>query len=336
MSSLPAISSPAMGYFPSTQATAVNFLNTSLKVKSRKSRKATLKRDWLQAAMAFLPMRADVKYQKPVVACALANGTFQGKFNRTFNGKPTGKIRGISNRQSNRHMKDCSNTQSNELEVYETADFSVLQSQILAWISQYQILCKHTPTVEQVLWHSPFDDGVPLRHAIASLFIAGWLVIPFEQAETRLTVFGKSLLNHLEGLPWGAQEGVFCQLNAVPVTEVHASSGRARNLETVGRLQLPHRLFHCKPDFLLRFRDDSLRSAQIKTGDLGAFVRRSFAHEGQLVLMRLADKLTVCRMGARQADDFVLLHRECGTQASLRIKTADCQVEGILIGVVRA
>ena len=98
-------------------------------------------------------------------------------------------------------------------------------------------------------------------------------------------------------------------------------------------------MFAHRPDYLLKVRGMSMRDAGIIDGDLLAVQRATEAKNGQIVVARLGDEVTVKRF--RQNADTVELIPENPDFKTMVISTgADCsehhfQLEGVVVGLIR-
>lgn len=93
--------------------------------------------------------------------------------------------------------------------------------------------------------------------------------------------------------------------------------------------------FRKQPDYLLRVRGDSMRDAGILDGDLLAVQHSRDARNGDIVVARLDDDVTVKRFEQRRG--LILLHPEnpAYTPIEVRPGRGDFAIEGRAIGVVR-
>lgn len=92
-------------------------------------------------------------------------------------------------------------------------------------------------------------------------------------------------------------------------------------------------LFSAQPDYLLRVRGLSMRDAGILDGDLLAVKRTSEARNGQIVVARLDDEVTVKRW-QRQGDEAWLLPENPDFQP-IRVPHEGFSLEGLAVGLVR-
>ncbi len=101
------------------------------------------------------------------------------------------------------------------------------------------------------------------------------------------------------------------------------------------RYALDASLFKPRADFLLRVRGTSMVNAGIFDGDLLAVHRSGEAHDGQIVVARLEDDVTVKRY--RRHGAIVELIAENPDFAPIIIDTREQQVdiEGIAVGLIR-
>ena len=98
-------------------------------------------------------------------------------------------------------------------------------------------------------------------------------------------------------------------------------------------------LFQRQPDYLLKVRGMSMRDAGIMDGDLLAVQATKDAKNGQIIVARLGDEVTVKRF--RQTRDTIELIPENPDFKTIVVSTgADCgehhfQLEGLVVGLIR-
>ena len=94
-------------------------------------------------------------------------------------------------------------------------------------------------------------------------------------------------------------------------------------------------LFSSRPDYLLKVRGLSMRDAGIFDGDLLAVQRRSEAKDGQIVVARIGDDVTVKRF-KRRADGVELIADNPDYENLIvRAGSGDFALEGIAVGLIR-
>jgi repressor LexA len=95
-------------------------------------------------------------------------------------------------------------------------------------------------------------------------------------------------------------------------------------------------LFSSRPDYLLKVRGLSMRDAGIFDGDLLAVQKKSEAKDGQIVVARLGDDVTVKRWKRRK--DGVELIAENPDYENIFVKSgsAEFALEGIAVGLIRS
>jgi repressor LexA len=95
-------------------------------------------------------------------------------------------------------------------------------------------------------------------------------------------------------------------------------------------------MFPRKPDYLLRVRGMSMRDAGILDGDLLAVQRTTEAKNGQIVVARLGDEVTVKRLRrTRQAIELLPENPDYQPIVVATDGEADFQLEGVAVGLIR-
>ncbi|WP_133408434.1 transcriptional repressor LexA [Parashewanella tropica] len=99
--------------------------------------------------------------------------------------------------------------------------------------------------------------------------------------------------------------------------------------------QVDAHLFKPAADFLLRVRGDSMKDIGILEGDLLAVHKQQQANNGQVVVARLEDEVTVKRF--EQKGNVVYLHAENEEYAPIEVDLTyeQCEIEGLAVGVIR-
>ena len=93
-------------------------------------------------------------------------------------------------------------------------------------------------------------------------------------------------------------------------------------------------LFQSQPDYLLKVRGMSMRDAGIMDGDLLAVQSTREAKNGQIVVARLGDDVTVKRF--RRNKDVIELHAENPDYPTIVIEPGEpFEIEGLAVGLIR-
>jgi repressor LexA len=93
-------------------------------------------------------------------------------------------------------------------------------------------------------------------------------------------------------------------------------------------------LFQRKPDYLLKVRGMSMRDAGIMDGDLLAVQATKDAKNGQIVVARLGDEVTVKRF--RRHRDIIELQAENPDYQNIMVHPGDSfEIEGLAVGLIR-
>jgi len=103
------------------------------------------------------------------------------------------------------------------------------------------------------------------------------------------------------------------------------------------RVDVPPGLFRPRADFLLRVRGDSMVDAGILDGDLLAVHRTPEAANGQIVVARIDDEVTVKRLQRTRHRHRVLLLAENANYAPIEVDLSQqaFAIEGLSVGIIR-
>jgi repressor LexA len=105
--------------------------------------------------------------------------------------------------------------------------------------------------------------------------------------------------------------------------------------DALRHLVLDRALFATRPDYLLRVRGDSMRDDGILDGDLVAIQRGASARDGQTVVARLDDEVTIKRLQLA-GDGHVRLLPRNPAHAPIDVEPGqDFAIEGVFCGLVR-
>lgn len=103
------------------------------------------------------------------------------------------------------------------------------------------------------------------------------------------------------------------------------------------RVDLPAGFFQPRADFLLRVHGDSMKDVGIMDGDLLAVHKTPEAANGQIVVARIDDEVTVKRFQRTRQRNRVLLlpENEDFDPIEVDLKEQPFQIEGLSVGVIR-
>jgi len=102
-----------------------------------------------------------------------------------------------------------------------------------------------------------------------------------------------------------------------------------------GHYRLDPDLFHPRPDYLLRVTGESMRDAGILDGDLLAVHRAPEAHDGQIVVARLDDEVTVKRFRRKGRRVLLLPENAAYEPIVVDLRRQTLVIEGWAVGIVR-
>jgi repressor LexA len=102
-----------------------------------------------------------------------------------------------------------------------------------------------------------------------------------------------------------------------------------------GTYQVDPNLFTPRADYLLRVRGLSMRDAGILEGDLLAVHRTGDARNGQIVIARLADEVTVKRLRRRGHSVQLLAENPDFEPIEVDLRRDSMTIEGVAVGVIR-
>ncbi|MFL9890238.1 transcriptional repressor LexA [Paraburkholderia sp. RL17-383-BIF-A] len=94
-------------------------------------------------------------------------------------------------------------------------------------------------------------------------------------------------------------------------------------------------LFSSKPDYLLKVRGLSMRDAGIFDGDLLAVQKRTEAKDGQIIIARLGDDVTVKRLKRRPNGLELIAENPDYENIFVETGSAEFALEGIAVGLIR-
>lgn len=101
------------------------------------------------------------------------------------------------------------------------------------------------------------------------------------------------------------------------------------------RVPVDAALFRPRADYLLRVRGESMREAGIRDGDLLAVHRTQTARNGQIVVARIGDEVTVKRF-ERRGDTVRLLPENADFQPiQIELSRQSLEIEGLAVGLLR-
>ena len=101
--------------------------------------------------------------------------------------------------------------------------------------------------------------------------------------------------------------------------------------------QIPANFFHPTVDYFLQVRGDSMKDVGIMDGDLLAVHSTTQVRNGQIVVARIDDEVTVKRyQKGRSAHQLTLLPENIDyTPIEVDLREQACSIEGISVGVIR-
>ena len=143
------------------------------------------------------------------------------------------------------------------------------------------------------------------------------------------------LSNHITGQAFNLPHPANIQLSIPLIGRVAAGSPILASEHIEASYQVDPALFSAKPDFLLKVRGMSMRDAGILDGDLLAVKKTDSARNGQIIVARLGDDVTVKRY--KKTGNYIELIPENPDYSTIKIndQDEDFYLEGLAVGLMR-
>lgn len=126
----------------------------------------------------------------------------------------------------------------------------------------------------------------------------------------------------------------FAQLTLPLVGRVAAGSPILAQEHVEQTYHLESALFQKKPDYLLKVRGMSMKDAGIMDGDLLAVQATKEAKNGQIVVARIGEEVTVKRF--QRFSDHIALHPENPDFQTIIVQPGEAfEIEGLAVGLIR-
>lgn len=141
-------------------------------------------------------------------------------------------------------------------------------------------------------------------------------------------------LNESRGIQYGLPLPSLAQLCLPLVGRVAAGSPILAQEHIDQTFLMEASLFQRRPDYLLKVRGMSMRDAGIMDGDLLAVQSSKDAKNGQIIVARLGDEVTVKRF--RRNKHLIELHPENPDYPTIVVEPGEpFEIEGIAVGLIR-
>ncbi|MFV2055768.1 MAG: transcriptional repressor LexA [Thiohalomonadales bacterium] len=99
--------------------------------------------------------------------------------------------------------------------------------------------------------------------------------------------------------------------------------------------QVDNNLFHPSADYLLRVHGESMRDVGILDGDLLAVHRTPVARNGQIIVARVDDSVTVKRLQKKGNTIYLKAENADFEPIKINLKKQSLDIEGIVVGIFR-
>ena len=100
-----------------------------------------------------------------------------------------------------------------------------------------------------------------------------------------------------------------------------------------GMIEIPKKMLGSGDYFALRAKGDSMIDAGIKENDILIIKMQNYAEDGQIVVARIDQDVTLKRLFRIENDKMVLLHAE--NEKYDDIRTDDCDILGVAVKIIR-
>jgi repressor LexA len=145
-----------------------------------------------------------------------------------------------------------------------------------------------------------------------------------------------ALSSHITGMQMALPHPALMQLNLPLVGRVAAGSPILATEHVEATYSVDPALFSAKPDFLLKVRGMSMRDAGILDGDILAVKKSDSARNGQIVVARLGDEVTVKRYKRTSMGIELIPENPDFSIIKVNETESEFSLEGLAVGLMRS
>lgn len=202
------------------------------------------------------------------------------------------------------------------------------QQQILDFITDWSAVEGRPPTLREIARQLGLRQHSSAQVHVEALIRKGWLARGTQHGSLRVLASARTT-----GADSASNDARFLQLPLVGRVAAGAPMLSEGHIEA--RYVIDPHLFRPRPHYLLRVQGDSMIDVGIHDRDLIAVHRTPTALDGQIVVARIDDEITVKRL--RYADGRLRLIAENPAYAPIEVDAAhnDFAIEGLYVGVIR-
>ena len=206
-----------------------------------------------------------------------------------------------------------------------TKKLTVRQKQILEFISEFIEEHQFPPTRSELSTHFGFRSPNAAEAHLRAL-------------EKKAVIgIGRGVSRGITLLPLAMDELPASANTALPlIGRVAAGSPILAQENIEGEYRVDPTLFSHKPHYLLRVEGMSMRDAGILDGDLLAVHRTPEARNGQIVVARMEDEVTVKRFYRRGHQVQLLPENDEFKPIEINLSRQNMAIEGLGVGIIRS
>jgi len=215
----------------------------------------------------------------------------------------------------------------------ESPKLTARQQQILTLIERAIATTGAPPTRAEIATELGFKSANAAEEHLQALARKG--VIELVSGTSRgIRLRNKSSTNAWQGQQYALQIPGLAQLALPLIGRVAAGSPILAQEHVDQTYYVENSLFQRQPDYLLKVRGMSMRDAGIMDGDLLAVQATKEAKNGQIVVARLGEEVTVKRF--RRNKQQIELHPENPDYQIIVVEPGDpFEIEGLAVGLIR-
>ncbi len=217
-------------------------------------------------------------------------------------------------------MTDKNENQTEQQNQKKLAKLTDRQSEVLYFIKQEVKAKGIAPTRADIAEHFGFKSKNAATDHIKALQRKGYIKVYNDMSRgIQVTKNRKKAPANEDLLPIVGSVAAGTPIEAIENIEDH--------------VEVSPSLFKQKPTYLLRVRGDSMKDAGILDGDLIAVRKTNTANNGEIVVARIDDEVTVKRLKIKKSSAALLPENKA--YKPILVAANDLTIEGVFVGLIR-